>query len=208
MVLPLWACTNSATTLDAQAFTDLASSDAHGVATTGLDANFGEANAPTADAAKTDVPAAEAAAEAGSNQDAAVLADAQLSTDAAGVDTGFGAGDATASTCNLDGGPVSLVRLSPLELKTILASSENPYLFNVKGNSIPNIPGTDGVFASDAPSVEKAVGGDRCADIIVYCRSGVISQQVSAKLIADGYRRVRDLTGGILAWQAAGYPTQ
>jgi rhodanese-related sulfurtransferase len=131
-----------------------------------------------------------------------------LPVDATGPDGTLGSGDATASGCNLDGGPATLVRLSPQELKTILDSSEDPFLFNVKGTTIPDIPGTDGVFASDASGVEKFVGGDRCADIIVYCRSGVISQQVSAKLLADGYRRVRDLAGGILAWQAAGYPTK
>jgi rhodanese-related sulfurtransferase len=116
--------------------------------------------------------------------------------------------DAEALLCKATGTPATLVRLSPQELKTILDGSEDPYLINVKGTSIPNIPGTDAVLASDVAGIEALVGGNLCADIILYCRSGNTSQTVAAQLIAKGYLKVRDLEGGIGAWTDAGYPTE
>jgi adenylyltransferase/sulfurtransferase len=41
---------------------------------------------------------------------------------------------------------------------------------------------------------------DRNADIVVHCRSGVRSARAAAILREAGYPRVRNLTGGILAW--------
>ena len=109
--------------------------------------------------------------------------------------------------CPEDAGPAVLGHLTPLELKTLLDGDEDPFLINVKGASIDNIPGTDAVLVNDVPGIEALVGGDLCANIILYCRSGNTSQSVATQLLAKGYRRIRDLTGGITAWKAAGYPT-
>jgi rhodanese-related sulfurtransferase len=109
--------------------------------------------------------------------------------------------------CPLDAGPATLGRLSPLELKTLLDGNEDVFLINVKGATIGKIPGTDAVLVNDIPGIEALVGGDLCANIILYCQSGNTSQTVAAQLLAKGYRRIRDLTGGITAWKAAGYPT-
>jgi phage shock protein E len=100
------------------------------------------------------------------------------------------------------------VHLTPLELKTLLDGGEDPFLINVKGSSIKNLPGTDAVLANDVPGIEALVKNNVCANIILYCRSGATSQSVGSQLIAKGYRRVRDLAGGIIAWEAAGYPTE
>jgi rhodanese-related sulfurtransferase len=101
----------------------------------------------------------------------------------------------------------AFTHLLPLELKTLLDSGEDPFLINVKGTSIKNIPGTDTVLANDVAGVEDFVKHDLCANIVIYCRTGVTSQSVGSQLIADGYKHVRDLAGGITAWQNAGYPT-
>jgi phage shock protein E len=102
----------------------------------------------------------------------------------------------------------AFTHLSPLELKTLLDGGEDPFLINVKGTSIKNIPGTDAVLASDVPGIEALVKSDLCANIVIYCRSGATSQSVGTQLVAKGYKRVRDLAGGITAWEAAGYPTE
>jgi rhodanese-related sulfurtransferase len=112
------------------------------------------------------------------------------------------------TACNPSGTPATMVHLTAQELKAILDSTEKPYLINVKGSTIANIPGTDAVLASDVPGIEALVKKDLCADIIIYCRSGVTSQSVGTQLIAKGYQRVRDLKDGIGAWTAAGYPTE
>jgi rhodanese-related sulfurtransferase len=110
----------------------------------------------------------------------------------------------TGATCAQE----TFVHLSPSELKTLLDGGEDPFLINVKGSSIKNIPGTDAVLANDVPGIEALVKNDVCANIVLYCRSGGTSQTVGSQLITKGYRRVRDLAGGITAWEAAGYPTE
>jgi len=42
--------------------------------------------------------------------------------------------------------------------------------------------------------------------VYVYCRSGVRSARASAMLFKAGYTNIENVTGGIRAWQAAGYP--
>jgi adenylyltransferase/sulfurtransferase len=43
-----------------------------------------------------------------------------------------------------------------------------------------------------------AIPRDR--QVILYCRSGVRSEQAAASLLAAGYRDVAHLSGGILSW--------
>jgi rhodanese-related sulfurtransferase len=45
-------------------------------------------------------------------------------------------------------------------------------------------------------------------DIVVVCRSGVRSQEGMTILRQAGFARATCLTGGLIAWQAAGYPLQ
>ncbi len=40
-------------------------------------------------------------------------------------------------------------------------------------------------------------------EIIVHCRSGARSGQAQAMMQANGFTNVRNVTGGILAWEAA-----
>lgn len=41
--------------------------------------------------------------------------------------------------------------------------------------------------------------------VVIMCRSGYRSAAIARKLLRDGYGESFNLTGGILAWQAAGY---
>ncbi len=47
----------------------------------------------------------------------------------------------------------------------------------------------------------------RDREVVVVCRTGVRSAQGQAILQQAGYTRTVSMTGGMLAWQAAGYPT-
>lgn len=44
-------------------------------------------------------------------------------------------------------------------------------------------------------------------EILVYCRSGIRSTNASQILVANGFLHVYNMAGGILGWEAEGYPT-
>lgn len=46
---------------------------------------------------------------------------------------------------------------------------------------------------------------DKDAEIVIYCRSGNRSGMAKAVLQQMGYSNVRNVLGGVLAWQAQGY---
>jgi rhodanese-related sulfurtransferase len=48
----------------------------------------------------------------------------------------------------------------------------------------------------------------RDQDVVVICRSGARSKEGMTILRSAGYTRVVCMTGGLLAWQAAGYPLE
>jgi rhodanese-related sulfurtransferase len=42
-------------------------------------------------------------------------------------------------------------------------------------------------------------------EILIHCRSGARSGRAKEYLMSEGYSNVRNVLGGVLAWQAAGY---
>ncbi len=129
--------------------------------------------------------------------------------------TGGTGGSKTAPDASSDSasctGWSTLVHLTPQQLKDLLAA-QDIYLVNVVSQKAPNIAGTDldlqtGTDATPTvTAIENLVNHNTCADIVIYCVTGNTSQRVATQLIGDGYLRVRDLQGGITAWQAQGFP--
>ena len=63
---------------------------------------------------------------------------------------------------------------------------------------IARIPGSRLIPLGEV--LERVGEIDRTADVVVFCRSGVRSAKAARILLDAGFPRVRNLTGGILAW--------
>ncbi|MCZ2483728.1 rhodanese-like domain-containing protein [Aquirufa nivalisilvae] len=68
--------------------------------------------------------------------------------------------------------------------------------FNIGAQLIP---------LGELPERMDEIEADKDAEIIVHCRSGARSGRAKEYLSSEGYSKVRNLIGGMLAWQAAGY---
>jgi len=143
------------------------------------------------------VPAIDLASD-GSAIDVAIdLAIEARSVDGQGGEAGGEAG------CS---GWTTLKHLSPADLADLLATSD-PIVINVHTPYEGDIPGTDTSIPYDhIKDIDTYLHGDRCADVVLICKSGSMSQTAGNDLIKLGYLRVRDLDGGMRAWETAGYP--
>ena len=69
-----------------------------------------------------------------------------------------------------------------------------------------HIPGVRLMPMGTVPSRLKEIPTDKT--VIVTCRSGNRSGQITGFLRSNGFTRVHNMQGGILAWQRAGYPVE
>ena len=66
------------------------------------------------------------------------------------------------------------------------------------------LPGTDAFVPYDRIREWDGLPSDRDATVAVYCMSGNMSRQAALALVGAGYTDVRELDGGMLAWEDAG----
>jgi rhodanese-related sulfurtransferase len=88
----------------------------------------------------------------------------------------------------------------------ILATHKNEYtIINVHTPYEGEIDGTDAKIPYDDLDALMAALPDKNAPIILYCRSGRMSQIASRALSEKGYTRIWDVPGGMIAWEASGH---
>ena len=66
------------------------------------------------------------------------------------------------------------------------------------------VPGTDAFIAYDRIADDPALPRDEGARILLYCRSGRMSEAAARTLMDEGYTNVAHLRGGMDAWVDAG----
>jgi rhodanese-related sulfurtransferase len=67
-----------------------------------------------------------------------------------------------------------------------------------------HIPGVTHIPMNEIPNRLSEIPAEQT--VLVTCRSGNRSGQVAEFLRGKGYENVHNMDGGILAWEAAGYP--
>ena len=97
--------------------------------------------------------------------------------------------------------------VSPAELNTMLANKDFVFV-NVHIPFEGDIAGTDLSIPFDQitePANLAQLPSDKNAKIVLYCRSGRMSEIASNALVALGYTQVWNLAGGMLQWEQQGF---
>ncbi|WP_129671256.1 molybdopterin-synthase adenylyltransferase MoeB [Candidatus Chloroploca sp. Khr17] len=103
----------------------------------------------------------------------------------------------------------SQYEITPVELAALLETPERPFLLDVRNSyevEIASIEGTDLLIPVDQLP-EQINKLDSSVEIVVYCRSGARSGQAVEMLKAAGFRKVKNLVGGVLRWSDEVDPT-
>jgi adenylyltransferase/sulfurtransferase len=99
--------------------------------------------------------------------------------------------------------------ITPAELAELLQQPDRPFLLDVRNPyevAIASIPGTDLVIPVDQLP-ERINELDTAREMVVYCRSGARSGRAVDLLKRAGFRKVKNLTGGVLRWSDDVDPT-
>src|SRR3972149_8621783 len=110
------------------------------------------------------------------------------------------------SGCQGDGSAKGFTDITVAELSTMLESKD----FVFVNTHIPyegEIAGTDAFIPYDElEQYADQLPADKEARIVLYCRSGRMSEIAATALVQQGYSNVYELDGGMIAWEEAGVP--
>jgi rhodanese-related sulfurtransferase len=115
------------------------------------------------------------------------------------------AAEISGTQVKVDGGVYTNV--TPSELQAMLTNKD----FTMVNVHIPfegDIAGTDVSIPYDQITQHLDQLPAKEAKILLYCRSGRMSDIAARELVASGYTNVWNLDGGMVAWEAAGLDVQ
>jgi adenylyltransferase/sulfurtransferase len=91
--------------------------------------------------------------------------------------------------------------VTPLEAVALLQGDSPPLLLDVREANeweIGRLPGAVRISVNEL--AERLNELDTAREMVVYCRSGVRSRRAIDLLRAAGFRKLKNMTGGILRW--------
>ena len=91
--------------------------------------------------------------------------------------------------------------ITPVEVNTWLHSDDPPFLLDVREPNeweIGHLPDATRISVNELQGRLNEL--DTAREMVVYCRSGVRSGRAVDMLRAAGFRKVKNMTGGILRW--------
>jgi rhodanese-related sulfurtransferase len=104
----------------------------------------------------------------------------------------------------------SYQNITAAELKPMFKDKDF-LLVNVHIPMGTSIPGTDLFISYDEITVSENVlqlPAEKDKKIVLYCRSGRMSEIAAEELVNLGYTNVWNVSDGMLGWEQAGYPLE
>ncbi len=92
-----------------------------------------------------------------------------------------------------------------ISAETIATLTDDATLINVHIPYNGEIANTDAFIAYNTILESAELPTDRDAEIVLYCESGGMSHAAAQTLIDAGYTNIKNLQGGMRAWEQAGY---
>ena len=94
--------------------------------------------------------------------------------------------------------------ITPAELRQRQQAGTAPLILDVREpweHEETRIEGTQNIPLASLPDHLAALSDHQDQEIIVHCRSGARSAQAKAFLTQQGFGNVRNLLGGMMAWE-------
>ena len=133
----------------------------------------------------------------------AALVGGYLAAGSPGTDDSGPNGGGSAESSDAD--RVGFMRLEP-EAFADRVARPSAFVVNVHIPYAGEIDGTDAFIAFDRIVGDSRLPADMDTEIVLYCRSGRMSEIAAEALVSAGYTNVVDLEGGMDAWRATGMP--
>jgi phage shock protein E len=118
----------------------------------------------------------------------------------AGVEQAAGAGAAVA---NEAGSSEPFARLDPAAFEERM-KNEKAMVINVHVPYEGELDGTDAFIPYDKIKGDPRLPKDKATEILLYCRTGRMSEEAGNDLHEEGYTNLAHLEGGMKAWEASG----